>query len=526
MSDDEARVVEYGQLIVLGYTSYRVVTKRSANQLWEPMGRTNSIFPLSRRPMGNGQRILTSHDLPETTTTTGSSYQGHVIVQMDNLDKRRIPFEFTFDRQWDMFQLGRAPAPVNDVVIPGPLYATSGSRTSTISRFAARILCPRDNSGSSPSLPILYAGGFDLAHELELCAKSPKYCLDCQHWFTTRSSSRQDPPDDHQTHAKDCTFRHWDGLTKNGIRLWLPSRKRWYEVSVRGQCFEIVVDKKQETKDSTSTKQHLFHRPKSPPASDVSSTLEDGSIIDLGGVQLQYQQQQQQHSSTTTIRSSVVTCVASRLESLALECPINFQSLHFLIPGSSSPNPEQLAQEQQPHVYPNCGHVVGYHDQLEKERHCPLCRTRGPLVLLKLLEEDSFTTRVKREEPRRTHVIPEVVLNPCGHAMSETSAVVYTTIMMPCGRSICPICARELDHERPFSKLFFHTAWLYGGLWSSAAISWSIALCLVTWRATVTRLFEWGKWETRQDERDKTCIWKVTSVASQWINILHTFSGG
>ena len=69
---------------------------------------------------------------------------------------------------------------------------------------------------------------------------------------------------------------------------------------------------------------------------------------------------------------------------------------------------------------------------------CPLCRTRGPFVELKL-----------EWEPAICDDEPEVAFNPCGHIVSERVARKWASLALPDSappnaryRPICPFCAK------------------------------------------------------------------------------------
>ena len=214
----------------------------------------------------------------------------------------------------------------------------------------------------------------------------------------------------------------WDALTKNGVRIWLPSRHEWCEVTVFGYLCPL--------QQFGGGSKHC--RPVQGPSGE-RATLEDGCIIDLSGVQLQYAQ----HLNTVSCRPSVV-CIASRLESLNVQCPVHLHPLYFN--QTSSRN-----EASTPHVYPSCGHVFGYlEDSL-----CPLCRTPGTLRPLALVEDTTITDESSQ--------VPECVFNPCAHAISLQTAKHYAQLRMPNGQSICPYCGVYLMCDKPYSKLYFYT---------------------------------------------------------------------
>ena len=89
---------------------------------------------------------------------------------------------------------------------------------------------------------------------------------------------------------------------------------------------------------------------------------------------------------------------------------------------------------------------------------CPLCRTRGPFVELKL-----------EWEPAICDDEPEVAFNPCGHIVSERVARKWASLALPDNappnaryRPICPFCAKPLKTdaragEQPFNRILFES---------------------------------------------------------------------
>ena len=89
---------------------------------------------------------------------------------------------------------------------------------------------------------------------------------------------------------------------------------------------------------------------------------------------------------------------------------------------------------------------------------CPLCRTRGPFVELKL-----------EWEPAICDDEPEVAFNPCGHIVSERVARKWASLALPDNappnaryRPICPFCAKPLKTdtragEQPFNRILFQS---------------------------------------------------------------------
>jgi pellino protein len=249
-----------------------------------------------------------------------------------------------------------------------------------------------------------------------------------------------------------------DGLTKNGVRLYLPDMKQWFEVSVNGCMYPIELKAPATSSSgSKSARDSTFNRPNCQQRSSHISNLFNGCIIDLGGIQLQFRSPvksfvAQGEAAMITDgdpnkSENVLATVVSQLEKLNVQCPVQLHSLSFKAPDEG----EVIPLDQIPHVFPACGHVFGYEKRLAKSKQCPMCRKSGHLIKL-LLKENSELVR-----PEDRHVIPECVFNPCGHAVPNTFAQQYAQIIMPNGRSICPFCGVHLDVQKPFSRLYLYS---------------------------------------------------------------------
>ncbi|KAE9042518.1 hypothetical protein PR003_g4310 [Phytophthora rubi] len=570
--------MEYGRLVVLGYSSYRVDMvrrprsgsvdlappsfglsdagdesaagvsssashKRSLGQTWQPLGDQNAQFVLEKRSRANGVRLRRFHhvrpieelkeskhravtkDLKgittrimqriETAPSTDNQRDDAAVrvapyqmcVPMNDKDPFASVTEFHADPSADMFQIGRMPCRQNDFVIPGPRVGASG----TISRYAVRIVCSRE----PPYECRIFAGGFDAARRMSTAGHALKHCSRCGEWSKRvatdhacvmqtimeqvrdgsgrkglkKSSinvmggevkhyideTREDGTLEHfEMDLRDASELPLDGLTKNGVRVWLPERKQWFEVSVNGRLYAIesrtVDEKSTPPLSSSSSRGHrrrhhdgalrsrsgAFNRP-TATAEDLAPILTDGAVIDLGGVQLQFQtnyrsELEAKAENSELLEAPVVygratlSSVSTQLERLNVQCPVQLHSLRFT---RAAPG-EDVPLDQIPHVFPACGHVFGYEKRISSSHTCPLCRTPGSLVQL-LLKENS-----QLQSAEEQNAIPECVFNPCGHAISTKLARHYSALLMPNGRAICPFCAVHLDLRVPFSRLYLY----------------------------------------------------------------------
>ena len=101
---------------------------------------------------------------------------------------------------------------------------------------------------------------------------------------------------------------------------------------------------------------------------------------------------------------------------------------------------------------------LSQNDILFRGAPCPLCRTRGPFVELRL-----------EWEPAICDEEPEVAFNPCGHIVSEAVAKKWAALALPDNappnaryRPICPFCAKPLktdlrNSEHPYTKILFQS---------------------------------------------------------------------
>ncbi|GLD94051.1 hypothetical protein PINS_up002662 [Pythium insidiosum] len=499
-----------------------VLAKRAMEQVWEPIGGQNEQYVLRQRKVGNGVTLRRFHHVTRAAAAATDGrvdYEAHVLqrcgastperrdsfwmcVPMNDVDAHASVTEYALDASLDMFQIGRSPRPPNDVVVPGPRVGSSG----TISRYAARIVCSRE----PPFEFRLFASGFDNQRRMITAGHAWKRCRGCGDWFkrlagphdcldalllatAASTSSNQLDNDEHhggaqdkqqqqqpqatddeegrhvQTELTDASLVPIDGLTKNGVRVWLPEQRKWFEVSVNGNLYEILL--RSPSSDATragsvaGARHTAFNRPKNGCV-EIPALLTDGAIIDLGGVQLLFQSkltQSQTPGDESLLRASMALfsndawsprgdssrgsqSIVAQLERMNVQCPVQLHALRF-----RRNRHDEVQFDQVPHVFPSCGHVFGFDARLADTRLCPLCRTPGHLVPLLLKENFQLLSPAERT------TIPECVLNPCGHAISKKLATQFAALLMPNGRSICPFCAVHLDRSTPYSRLYLYS---------------------------------------------------------------------
>ncbi|CAM9472304.1 unnamed protein product, partial [Phaeothamnion confervicola] len=338
------------------------------------------------------------------------------------------------DENADMFQLGRLQCSQNDFVVRGPLHQSkTGKVCGPVSRYALRITCARD--GPDRGTCRLFAGGFGANNAISLP-------------YGSGAGPRWRAP---------AALGGWDATTTFGVRLWKPETGRWLEVTVNGALHEP------RTEDLAVLGPHC----KGPGEDNL---LTDGSVVDVGGVQLLFESAACMAHSAAARPDAII----ERLQRLRPQCPvmmhtIRFDSWHsfgdvaaataatasgYAGGGSGSGSSRADAAggaARAPWIFPACGHVHTFAAELVG-LPCPLCRKPGP-----------FTPALFQWLPAVDSAPPTVVFNPCGHVASEPVARFWSTMLMPNNappdavlRPVCPHCAKPLRNrpgEPPYSRI-------------------------------------------------------------------------
>uniref|UniRef100_A0A672N9G6 E3 ubiquitin-protein ligase pellino homolog 1-like n=2 Tax=Sinocyclocheilus grahami TaxID=75366 RepID=A0A672N9G6_SINGR len=387
-----SKPIKYGELIVLGYNGSLPNGDR---------GRRRSRFALFKRPKANGVKPSTVHSTCSPQTAKAISNKNQHSVSYTLSRAQTVVVEYAHDSTTDMFQIGRSTeSPIDFVVmdtVPG-CHGKSGtlSSQSTISRFACRIVCQR----APPYTARIYAAGFDSSKSIFLGEKAAK-------WW--------------------CADSQMDGLTTNGILVMRPRHGftceskpgSWREISVCGNVFTL-----RETR-SAPTPGKLVE--------NECHELVDGTLIDLCGATLLWRSAEGLSRTPTPKHLEVLRW---ELNAARPQCPVGLHTLAFpSLECSSSP-------DHQPWAYLTCGHVYGWRGSAEEdesqsreeprlepgleqgERECPLCRTRGLYVPLKLGLESGFYL----DAAPPTHAF-----SPCGHVCSERTATFWSRLLLPHG---------------------------------------------------------------------------------------------
>ncbi|XP_011243533.1 E3 ubiquitin-protein ligase pellino homolog 2 isoform X4 [Mus musculus] len=203
--------VKYGELVVLGYNGALPNGDR---------GRRKSRFALYKRTYASGVKPSTIHMVSTPQASKAISSRGHHSISYTLSRSQTVVVEYTHDKDTDMFQVGRSTeSPIDFVVtdtVSGGQNEDAQITQSTISRFACRIVCDRNE----PYTARIFAAGFDSSKNIFLGEKAAK-------WKN---------PDGHM-----------DGLTTNGVLVMHPQGGFteesqpgvWREISVCGDVYTL-----------------------------------------------------------------------------------------------------------------------------------------------------------------------------------------------------------------------------------------------------------------------------------------------
>jgi len=404
-------MVKYGELVILGYNGQLPQGDR---------GRRRSKFVLYRRPKANGVVKSRNYKVNEAKNSQAVlNVQQHSISYTLSKNKAVIE-EYTHSDHTDLFQIGRSSeSPIDFVVmdtVPGNKPTDKINTQSTISRFACRLLCNRDEGDLSA---MIFAAGFDSSRNIFLGEKATK-------WETGENEV--------------------DGLTTNGVLIMHPKGQFcppegcsdpkpgiWREISVGGCVFGL-----RESRSAAI---------QGPPVPSETSVLVDGTLIDLCGATLLWR------SAEGLSRSPTPRQLERALDELNAgrpQCPVGLHTL--IVPRKNSQN---IAPEAQPMVYLKCGHVQGKHDwgfteDNKNNRTCPICLGVTNVAQLCMGAEPAFY--VDCDAPAYCFV-------PCGHMASPKTVKYWAEVPIPCGtsgfQSACPFCAVPLTGTPGYVKLIF-----------------------------------------------------------------------
>lgn len=402
LNPNKGQTLKYGELVLLGYNGCLPQGEK---------GRRRSKFVLYRRPVPNGVKKSRHYVVktPQSSKAILDSKQHSISYTLSR--NQAVIVEYMPDEETDMFQIGRSSeSPIDFVVmdtIAGDKIGERKVTQSTISRFSCRILIERNNS----HIARIYAAGFDSSCNIFLGEKATK-------WQQSGEI---------------------DGLTTNGVLIMHPrgpfsaetEAGIWREISVGGGVYYLRI-----TRSAAQ---------KGVKIEEDTNILQDGTLIDLCGATLLWR------SAEGLSRSPTRQHLEEKLDELNAgrpQCPVGLNTLVIPRKGTLSAN------EKQPYVYLNCGHVQGLHDWGQEKnsnvRICPICLEVGPTVKLCMGIEPAFYVDIGP---------PTFAFNPCGHMASEKTVKYWASIPIPHGtntfHAACPFCATPLSGHPGYVRLIF-----------------------------------------------------------------------
>ena len=193
--------------------------------------------------------------------------------------------------------------------------------------------------------------------------------------------------DDNNYKIKNANDNNFDILTSHGVKLYNPIVKKWAEVSLNGNLYNI-------RKSVNEPGNRMIDN-------QMTNELIDGSIIDLCGVSLLFLKSNQDNHSLNPEQ------IINEINALRPQCPVQLHPVQFQylnprqrairaiknletsiigyqIPGClhvPAVDYSDIEEQHRSFVFPSCGHVHGYHSQL-MGKSCPLCRQQGEFVQL------------------------------------------------------------------------------------------------------------------------------------------------
>ncbi|CAH1733006.1 protein pellino [Aphis gossypii] len=418
--------VKYGELIILGYNGQLTAGDKR---------RRRSKFVLWKRDIANGIKRSNHYVVPCPQNSHAVLDKNQHSISYTLSRTEAVIVEYVNDETTDMFQIGRSSdSPIDFVVMDtnaeknaaaiNNLPIVDSKKTaaaSTISRFACRIICDRNNT----SIARLYAAGFDSSRNIFLGEKATKW--------------------------KDG--EEIDALTTNGVLVMHPSGKFhkgntepgiWLEVSVCGKLFSLRGSRSAQLKGDM--------------VEDSNNILTDGTLIDLCGATLLWRSAEGLNLSPSR---EYLKKLIERTNRERPTCPVGLYTLVF--PHHSEDHAAAVASseladiKQQPYAYLQCGHVQGRHawglNKDSNSRTCPMCLKVGGIAKLSMGIEASFYVQDKEK--------PDLyAFNPCGHVATEKTVKFWSNVGIPYGtngfEAFCPFCAKLLEGYPGYVKLIFN----------------------------------------------------------------------
>ncbi|XP_049862758.1 protein pellino-like isoform X8 [Schistocerca gregaria] len=297
-----------------------------------------------------------------------------------------------------VLKIGRSAEPPIDFVVMD-VNRHAGRATSTVSRYACRVLADRKNCRDVR----IFAAGFNEACNIFLGEKAIKW------------------------HEEESV----DGLTTNGVLLnhpqgdfWGGDAKPgcWREVSVNGKLYTLRPIRDSDVRGA--------------PVQHETNLLQDGSLIDLCGATVIWRSADGLKKSITkdNLRQALSEESIFKCTGMCMQYKDSDSSTILSSSGSMDSQKKCL-----PHVYFKCGHVQTCVDTTRNYAACPVCLEYGPTARLSLGIEAAFY--VDRGPL-------QYAFNPCGHIANKKTVEYWSSIKLPNRKSSfeakCPFCEATL----------------------------------------------------------------------------------
>ena len=178
------------------------------------------------------------------------------------------------------------------------------------------------------------------------------------------------PLDDEGKDGGEPDGAQWDALTTFGVRIWKPEIGAWREVSVHGGVHEPRAR-------ADVAGKRFAHE---------NSTLTNGTIVDLAGIQLLYESAASMRAHERAARAgdrrelsssggpradkipgdpndAAPARIVARFNARRPQCPVQ---LHTIRLEYDDDKRRALAQDRRPYIFPACGHVHAFAPELQR----------------------------------------------------------------------------------------------------------------------------------------------------------------
>ncbi|XP_049862748.1 protein pellino-like isoform X7 [Schistocerca gregaria] len=317
-----------------------------------------------------------------------------------------------------VLKIGRSAEPPIDFVVMD-VNRHAGRATSTVSRYACRVLADRKNCRDVR----IFAAGFNEACNIFLGAMS----ITSNTFFKNRKLLLYLQEKAIKWHEEESV----DGLTTNGVLLnhpqgdfWGGDAKPgcWREVSVNGKLYTLRPIRDSDVRGA--------------PVQHETNLLQDGSLIDLCGATVIWRSADGLKKSITkdNLRQALSEESIFKCTGMCMQYKDSDSSTILSSSGSMDSQKKCL-----PHVYFKCGHVQTCVDTTRNYAACPVCLEYGPTARLSLGIEAAFY--VDRGPL-------QYAFNPCGHIANKKTVEYWSSIKLPNRKSSfeakCPFCEATL----------------------------------------------------------------------------------